>query len=119
MLGLLPVFLVKADVGHAEQALQLHPHRLQVARNPDALRKVVLCLLDVALEQVGDGELAMAQRHRLEIVARDRNVERLLKLVGSSVVLTEQPRADSRVVDRHEFVVIVRLLCMLPVVHVA
>ena len=52
--GLLPVLLVKADVGHAEQALQLHPHGLQVTSDPDTLSKVVLRLFDVSFEQVGD-----------------------------------------------------------------
>ena len=50
VLGLLPVLLVKADVGHAKQALQLHPHGLQVTSNPDTLSKVILRLFDVSLE---------------------------------------------------------------------
>ena len=52
--GLLPVLLVKADVGHAEQALQLHPHGLQVTSDSDTLSKVVLRLFNVSFEQVGD-----------------------------------------------------------------
>ena len=35
------------------------------------------------------------------------------------MVLTQQPRADTRVVDCHELIVVVRLLCVLSVVHVA
>ena len=55
MLGLLPVLLVEADIGHAEQALKLHPHGFQVTSDPDTLSKVVLRLFDVSLEQVGNG----------------------------------------------------------------
>ena len=53
--SLLPVLLVEADIGHAEQALKLHPHGFQVTSDPDTLSKVVLCLFDVSLEQVGNG----------------------------------------------------------------
>ena len=87
VLRLLPILLIKTDVGHAEQALELHPHSLQVPRNPDTLSEVVLCLLDVTLKKIGDGELTMAKGHRLVVVPRDRDVEGLLEFIGRAMVL--------------------------------
>ena len=42
VLRILPVFFVEADIGHAEQALELHAHSSQFLGNTDTLVELVL-----------------------------------------------------------------------------
>ena len=113
----------------------MHAHRPQLLGYVDALVELILRLLHLALEQVRDGQLPVAQRHALQIlhttttikisfdqvtyVSRDRYVQCLFEFGGSPRVLAQQTRANTSVVDRDELIVLVSLLRMLTVVHVA
>ena len=90
MLGLLPVLFVETDVRHAEKALKLHPYCFQVSRNPDTLSKVILRLFNVTLEEVGDGELAVAERHGFIIISWNRNIECLLEFIRRTMILSQE-----------------------------
>ena len=50
MLSLLPVILVKADVSHAKQALELHAYGLEIFSKSNALGEIILGHLDIAFE---------------------------------------------------------------------
>ena len=72
VLSSLPIFLVKADVCHAKEALELHSHGLELSGDANALSEVILRLLNITLQQVGNRQLAVAERHRLGILTNRR-----------------------------------------------
>ena len=51
-------------------------------------------------------------------MTRHRNLQSLLELLCSSLVLTKKPGGNTRVVDSHKFVVVISHLSMLAMVHV-
>ena len=60
ILSLLPVLLVETYVSHAQKTLELHPYSFQITSDANALSEVVLGLLNISLQQVGNRELPVA-----------------------------------------------------------
>lgn len=67
-LGLEPVFLIKADVGEAKETFELHADCPVVLSDFYALSEVICGLVHVTLEQICNGQLAIAQAGTLVIL---------------------------------------------------
>ena len=70
-LSILPLFFVEADVCHAQETFKLHPGCPEVLGDLDALHKVSLGLLHIALQKVSDSQLPKAKRHALVVLNKE------------------------------------------------
>ena len=90
-LSLCPLLCIEADISQAQEAFQLHAARFDLRCNQQTAFKLSLCVVELSLQQVPDGQLAVCQAHAFEIISRLADGKSLLELKLGSFIFTHQP----------------------------